>query len=187
MTRTLPDSPHPWIDTLDFARSGAHLEAVQSPAAFPRLRGLLADDEGSVGWRLDGERRPRPEGGAESFLTLRLEGEVSLACMRCLQPVRVRFGDRRQFKVAATESQAEREDAQTDEYDVIAASRRFDVHELVEDEAILALPIAPRHADCSLPGGPPAEPQPDAGAERPNPFAALAALRQPRRGNGGDA
>ncbi|HWS75553.1 MAG TPA: YceD family protein [Quisquiliibacterium sp.] len=176
---------HPWIDMVEFARSGGEFEAVQVPADFPRLLDLLASDDGRIEWRLSGERRPRPEGGADSFLRLRLSGTASLGCMRCLRPVRVEFGDDRLFKVVLTETQAEREDAETDEYDSLVLSHRFDVLELVEDEAILALPIAPRHDDCSLPaearGG--AEPA-EAPAERPNPFAALAGLRARPRGNG---
>lgn len=167
---------HPWIDTLEFARAGGSLEAGQAPADFPRLLELLAGPEGLVRWRLTGERRPRPEGGAESFLRLRVGGSVSLECIRCLRPVRAEFSEERLFKIAATEAQAEREDAQTDEYDALVANPRFDVLELVEDEAILALPIAPRHSDCSLPAGA-AESLPQAQPERPNPFAVLATLR----------
>jgi uncharacterized protein len=173
----------PWIDLLEFARAGSSLGAEQRPADFPRLTELLAGPDGRIEWRLAGERRPRPEGGADAFLRLHIGGSVTLACIRCLRPVQAEFADERLFKIAATESQAEREDAQTDEYDALVASRRFDVLELVEDEAILALPIAPRHADCSLPGAATAE-APPAQAERPNPFAVLASLRG--RG-GGDA
>ncbi|GAA4410857.1 YceD family protein [Quisquiliibacterium transsilvanicum] len=165
----------PWIDTLEFARSGGALGSSQQPADLPRLLDLLAGPEGSIDWALTGERRPRPEGGADTFLRLELKGSVSLECNRCLRSVQTEIGDSRLFKITATESQAEREDAQTDDYDALVASPHFDVLEFVEDEAILALPIAPRHPDCSLPGAP-ADPA-EAAPERPNPFAALAALK----------
>jgi uncharacterized protein len=32
--------------------------------------------------------------------------------------------------------------------DVIVASRAFNIFELIEDEALLALPLAPRHPQC---------------------------------------
>lgn len=185
------EASRPWIDTGEFARIGGELAAQQQPAQLPRLRELLAGDEGHVRWRLTGERRPRPEGGADAFLVLELSGEVELECMRCLRPVRTGFSERRLFKLALTESQAEREDADTDDYDVLVTQRRFDVLELVEDEAILALPIAPRHQDCSLPADAGTAPAPQPDEERPNPFAALAALRTrtaDERGDGqGDA
>lgn len=174
----------PWIDTLEFARSGGTLASAQQPADFPRLLDLLAGPEGRIEWALTGERRPRPEGGADAFLRLELQGSVSLECIRCLRPVQAEFKDLRLFKITATESQAEREDAETDDYDALVASPRFDVLEFIEDEAILALPIAPRHQDCSLPGvaAGPAEAAP----ERPNPFAALAALKRRDAGDGQD-
>jgi uncharacterized protein len=50
--------------------------------------------------------------------------------------------------------------------------RRFDVAALVEDEAILCVPISPRHARCA----PPTVREP-ADAEARTPFAALAKLR----------
>lgn len=176
----------PLIDTLEFARTGGSLEGTQAPTDFPRLLDLLADDAGRIDWRLSGERQPRPEGGADTFLRLHLQGTVSPACTRCLRPVASSFADERLYKLAATETQAEREDAETDDYDVMATSERFDVMEFVEDEVILALPIAPRHEDCQLPAELP-EPSPELADERPNPFAALAALKTRRDPDGGAA
>ena len=175
----------PWIDTSEFARRGSSLSARQSPGDFPRLRELLAGDEGEIDWSLSGERRPRPEGGSDLFMRLALSGEVSLACTRCLQPVRVRIDEQRLLKLALTETQAEREDARADDYDVLAGSQRFDVLELVEDEAIMALPIAPRHDDCSLPthsapdlSAPSASQEGHGADRRPNPFSVLAGLKR---------
>ena len=190
----MKDAVRPWIDTGEFARRGSSLSATQSPDEFERLRGLLADGEGEIAWSLTGERRPRPEGGSELFMRLRLRGEVSVQCIRCLRPLAAHFEEERLFKLALTETQAEREDAQADDYDVIAGSHRFDVIELVEDEAIMALPIAPRHEGCSLPAQASGSGDRDARAgatdgdgagdeeSRPNPFAALAALRGRRDG-----
>jgi uncharacterized protein len=52
----------------------------------------------------------------------------------------------------------------------LPVERELDVAELVEDEILLALPVAPRHEKCGLPG------VADAG-ERINPFAALSGLK----------
>lgn len=176
----------PTVDLVEFARVGGELSGSHPPSALPRLRELLFDDAGRIDWALRGERRPRPEGGSESYLALRLGGSVVVQCNRCLQGVECELADDRQFKVVATESQAERFDAETDEFDALVADPRFDVLELVEDEAILALPISPRHAECALPreSAPGDEPAP---AERPNPFAMLAALRKPPTDGGSDA
>ena len=64
-----------------------------------------------------------------------------------------------------------------DGFDLLLGSERFDVLGLVEDEALLALPLVPVHPSCSLPGHDAAALAPDA---PPHPFAALQALRGPK-------
>lgn len=58
----------------------------------------------------------------------------------------------------------------------LVGSAHFDLAALIEDEAILQLPISPRHPDCAAPF--PVEPDADAEEERPHPFAELARLRK---------
>ena len=174
----------PWIDTGEFTRSAGSLGAVQPACGMSRLREVLSDDTGEIAWTLTGERRTRAEGGTDQFMRLRIVGDVRMPCVRCLRPVDVAIDERRLFKPALTESQAEREDAEAEDFDVLAASPRFDVLELVEDEAIMSLPIAPRHAGCALPAHVEslAEPADD---DKPNPFAVLEGLKG-RRGGGQD-
>lgn len=174
----------PVVDLVEFARTGGELSGSAPPDGFPRLHELLAGDAGTIDWRVTGERRPRPEGGSDAYLALALRGSVMVECIRCLQGVEVPLEEDRLFRVTATESQAERLDAETDECDALVADPRFDVLGLVEDEAILALPIAPRHAQCGLPAGAAQVVADDAGAaaERPNPFAVLASLKRPGGG-----
>jgi uncharacterized protein len=191
MTKRTPPS-RPRIDTAEFARSGGELAGELTPAQLPRLRELLAGDEGVLRWALSGSRRRLPEGGYESFLELRLAGEMRQQCVRCLEPAPAAIDETRLFKLALTESQAEREDAEAEAFDVLASSPRFDVLELVEDEAIMALPIAPRHDDCRLPGAAAGAGSAGVGSgdgvagggldeapdERRNPFAALEKLKR---------
>jgi uncharacterized metal-binding protein YceD (DUF177 family) len=54
----------------------------------------------------------------------------------------------RRFRLAASERQAEIEDRDAESVDVIAAVPRLDLAELVEDEALLSLPMAPAHERC---------------------------------------
>jgi uncharacterized protein len=65
---------------------------------------------------------------------------------------------------------------------VLALSKNLDLRELIEDELLLALPLVPRHEDCPQPlrVGHAPDPEPDA---RPNPFAALGALKKPEAGH----
>lgn len=180
------DASRPVIDTAEFARRGDSLGGVRAARDFARLREALASDRGEISWRLAGERHPRHEGGHDDTLLLTLSGEVDLQCTRCLQPVAVAIGERRLFRLFATEAQALREDAQADDFDALVGGTRFDPLALVEDEALLALPIAPRHGRCEpleAPGATASGEPGDAGSARANPFAALAAIkgRPPRR------
>ena len=59
------------------------------------------------------------------------------------------------------------------------SSRAFDLHALIEDELLLALPLVPRHDDCPSRCRAPAPTPTRRAEERPqHPFAALAALRR---------
>ena len=59
--------------------------------------------------------------------------------------------------------------------DVLVGSRNFDLEKWVEEEAILALPRMVVHDACEARMGDGEEPQEE---KRPNPFAALAALKK---------
>lgn len=185
-----PDVPaRPWIDTTEFTRTGQRLSGRSPLARLVRMSDMLTDDDGELEWTLEGERSRRADGGFDAHLALAFAGQVRMRCVRCLEPVEIAIGDRRHFKLVVTESVAEREDAQTDDFDLLVSSPHFEVLDLLEDEAILALPLAPSHGSCARPGetalrpggaGVGADPeQPEEGG-RPHPFAMLAALKKLR-------
>jgi uncharacterized protein len=102
-----------------------------------------------------------------------------LQCQRCLQALQQPLVLERRFRFVASEDEAERLDADSDD-DHLVLEPRLDLRSLVEDELILELPLVPRHeGPCPQPlpqpEPEPAEPPDEA---RPNPFAALAALRK---------
>ena len=69
-------------------------------------------------------------------------------------------------------------DADTED-DVLAMTRALDVQALLEDELLLSLPLVPRHLVCPDPLVVPPDGAPDVDtAEKPQPFAALAALKR---------
>jgi uncharacterized protein len=78
----------------------------------------------------------------------------------------------------ADEATAAAED-DTSEEDLLALSRSFDLLELVEDEMLMEMPVAPRHEVCPEPVKMSAvDADFDAGdAERENPFAVLGRLK----------
>ena len=70
------------------------------------------------------------------------------------------------------------------EEDLLAISREFDLRELIEDELLMALPVVPRHDECptAVHLASSDDDFEEASAEKPNPFAALAALRKDGKG-----
>lgn len=178
------------VDSRELTRNARTLEGSFEVRRLERLVSLLSRDEGRLAWRVRGERKPRAEGGHDDFLHLGIDGQVWMQCVRCLGDAPVAIHVDRGFRLVGSEAQAAREDTEESELDVLAGGARFDLGELIEDEAIMALPPIARHEDCALPAGgggaqvsgAPAEPGP--GEARANPFAALAALKKGGRKGG---
>ena len=141
------------IDTRELTRTARGAEGVSELADMPRLLSMLAGAEGRLNWQVRGERRRRPEGGSDELMHLRLQGEVTMQCVRCLGDLPVAIEAERGFRLVASEEQAAREDLEDPEFDVLVGDSRFDLGTLIEDEAIMALPPTPRHGQCELASG----------------------------------
>lgn len=175
------------LDVAAFAQAGAVLEAREPLSAFERLQvEAAAQDSGAfeVHWQAHGEMRTRSEGAPGPWLQVQAQAAVPAICQRCLQPMSVALEVDRWFRFVADEETAAAQDEDAEE-DVLALSRSFDLHELVEDELLMELPTAPRHEVC--PQAVPMSAQDAdfdaAEAARPNPFAALAQLRTKKSDN----
>ena len=113
-------------------------------ADFPRLRDVLHAHTGSLRYELRGvaEEQGRPT------LGLRLEGTLQLICQRCLAglefPLRVEVSLQ-----LATQAEIDAEPIEAEGPERIVAGREMPVHDLIEDELLLAIPIAPRHEHCA--------------------------------------
>ena len=169
------------LDVAAFAKAGGALEGRWPLRKFLRLTESAVTDalpaEGAdVAWRARGEARPVRGGESQVWLHVGAETEVPLECQRCLKPVDMPLAIERSFLFVHGEDAAAQLDTDSED-DVLALTRALDLHELVEDELLLALPIVPRHDVC---------PEPLVTArdadepldEKPNPFAALAALQR---------
>jgi len=145
-------------------------QAMQSP---------LSDAEPEpVRWSVHGEMRHVSGQPAQPWLRVQVSTIAWPACQRCLQSFGQPLEVDRSLRFVDTEAQAEALDADSDD-DVLALRPAPDLRTLVEDELLLAWPIVPRHAQCSVP-------QHDAGDEAASTsaaFAALAALKPPASGH----
>lgn len=107
------------------------------------------------------------------MVTVHLDGQVMLTCQRCLEgfPFDLEI-DERIVMVKDEAALPELED-EVAGVDVIVQPERLDVAALVEDEILLALPLAPAHAQGVCGAGTEASQQ-----KRETPFAALAKLKK---------
>ncbi|MDI3383020.1 YceD family protein [Xenophilus aerolatus] len=175
------------LDVLAFAQAGATLSAAEPLAAYRRLlaESAVADAVAEVRWTAKGEMRTTTGGPAVPWIHLDAQLDLPLVCQRCLQPVDTPLQADRWFRFVADEETAALEDEEADE-DVLVSSHDFDLRELVEDELLMDIPFAPVHEVCPAPVRMSAA-DPDfeaAGQERPNPFAALEALKKKPSGGG---
>ena len=169
------------LDVAAFAKAAGELEGRWPLRQFDRLTesavaDALAAAHGDVAWRARGESRPLRGGDTQPWLHLSATTRVPLECQRCLQAVDVPLAIERSFLFVHGEDAAAQLDTDSED-DVLALTRALDLRELIEDELLLALPIVPRHEVCPVPLVAPTGPE-EPLAEKPNPFAALAALKR---------
>lgn len=155
----------PFIDSLDFAQRGDELRGEVPVAELPRLKDMLADFEGTISYVLRGlygkDGKPR--------LELVLDGLCILRCQRCL--------DRLEYPVSLVSrlklvTDGEASDVDDDEMDAIPVDKHLDVMSLIEEEMLLSLPIAPKHAlgECQFAA--------EGLVRAKNPFAVLSGLKK---------
>jgi uncharacterized protein len=163
-------APSPTIDGFELARSGRRIEGEVAIAQLPRLAEFVTTPQGDLRYEIDGLMDDEGHAAADLHLNVRLE----LICQRCNAPLDFELNRTTRFRFVATEEDLNSLPIEDDEADAIVGSRNMSIHDWVEDEAILSLPLVPRHDECSAPlkseDGPSAVPA-------PNPFAVLLALR----------
>lgn len=172
------------LDVAAFAAAGGQLSGADPLQKYERLmHDLHATDNDStlkeaVHWQATGERRSAVDGSVRPALHLRVQASLPLTCQRCLGEVLTPVDVDRYFIFVPDEETAAALDDESED-DVLALEPSFDLHALIEDELLMALPLVPRHEQCPEPVTLSVQdPGFDAPTpEKPNPFAALAQLK----------
>jgi uncharacterized protein len=160
------------INAFEFSRLKERREGDIPVASMARLAAESVDTSGSLHWSL--------QGGADTLghpqLIMAVSGSIDLMCQRCMTPLKFAIESESVLILAKDEEQADAIDVLLDDdtIDVIVGSKMLNVMELIEDEALLAIPLAPKHAVC-----------PDNSAldevmavKKPSPFDVLKGLKQ---------
>ena len=173
------------LDVKAFAQARGVLSGRDLLSKYGRLLGEAGGQGGDrpVQWQVRGEMHTDASGFVQVWLRLSASVTLPLTCQRCLGPADIEVAVERAFRFVATEAQAEAEDEEAEE-DVLVLSRDFNLHELIEDELLMALPLVPRHEICPTEVKLAAQDADFevANAAKPNPFAALAGLKGDKRG-----
>jgi uncharacterized protein len=152
------------INNLEFAQKQLRLSDTISVFALKRLLESLA---------IDGESAKKAlvyyelSGGNKQFrypsLHLHIKTSLPAICQRCLSEMTVDLDLK--FEYLISEFSLE-EDADNDEIDWLEEQKEMNLLDLIEDELLLAIPIAPTHENgcvkATMQSG-----------EKPNPFAVL--------------
>jgi uncharacterized protein len=170
------------IDNLVFSKNNEHLSGVLNLADFPRLAELLQSEAGystasvseasssSIAYTLQGKTDP----AGQHYLHLKLNASLKTTCQRCMGEMPLNLvldfnyliGDAAVNDIEASEIEG------SDDLDLQQASVAMDVKALIEDEIIMAMPIAPIHEkNCGT--------IITQSGEKANPFAALKGLIKP--------
>ena len=162
------------IDAFDFARLKEQRDGEVAVAQLSRLAKECVDNSGTLRWVLSGATHD----SGHPQLSVDVTGDVQLMCQRCLSPFAYTIDSESILILAQDEPQADQVEAMLgdDSLDVIVGSKVMSVIDLVEDEALLAIPQAPKHAQC--PGQPMTGIDQEIELEmKPSPFAVLKNLK----------
>lgn len=153
------------INSLEFAKQSLEIHDKIRASSLPRLQEMLFSGSGEIEYRLLGGRDVH----GKSLLRLVVDGQLGMICQRCLGQVEYPLSIDRHFDLVMNESALPELDAD-DEVDCLVADPKLDVVALVEEEILLALPMAVRHQDdCAVSG--------HGLIKKPNPFGVLQGLK----------
>jgi uncharacterized protein len=159
------------VDTLEFAREGRSVSGTVPVSALPRLAELVGQSDALLECELQGRRE-----AGRNWLSLSIRGQFDLICQRCLGPMPFVLETDNELQVIAPGEPWPDELLEDGSLslgaDAIAAETAQAVSDLIEEEVLLALPVAPKHEKgCE----PPARSDNKLAA---SPFAVLATLKK---------
>jgi len=160
----------PTIDSFAFARAGRHMEGEVAVAQLTRLADFLSKSVGALRYEIDG----LIDDDGHPAANLHLQGQLNLVCQRCNAPLQFGIDRTTRFRFVYSEEELNSLPIEDDDIEAVVGSRNMSVHDWIEDEAILSLPLVPRHDGCNAPVGSDEISSP---VSVSNPFAVLLGLR----------
>ncbi len=158
------------IDPFKVAKSKTTLVLTIAPQDMPRLSEVavsLQEVQAELAFAWDDQRRLRVAGQVST--------QLEITCQRCMEPMPLDLKVAVDAAVVWNEEQASQLSSDIDPW--LGEDERINLHELLEEELLLALPIMPAHEESDCKGLSSFTTQPyEEPSERPKPFAGLASL-----------
>lgn len=157
-------------DPGEFCRKRQKHEGRVKVADLERLPAACASRFGELEWTVAGKISP----SGHPQLDLAVKGRIDLVCQRCLEAFSFNLDSEAFIMLAGSEEEADQiEDGLdgNDPTEVIVGGENLDLLVLVEDEALLTIPLSPKHDIC------PDTSRPVFGDRRESPFAVLKNLK----------
>jgi len=137
------------IDAFEFCHRHEKLDDQVAIADLSRLSNVCANDRSNLKWRLEGTigKLGHPQ------LTLEISGKLELVCQCCMEPLTYEIDSQTVIMLARDEKTADEIEvllSDDDPTEVIVGEERQDVLALVEDEALLSMPLSPVHENCQV-------------------------------------
>ncbi len=129
-------------------RLGETVEGECVPADLSALQDALHDLDGFIRYRVEGGHST----AHKPLLSVRITGHVQLTCQRCLEGFRFDLDLQTHLELVPDENALPALEEEQAGWDVIVCPERLAVADLIQEEILLALPVAPRHApgDCGV-------------------------------------
>jgi uncharacterized protein len=157
------------IDPARFAQAGSCLTGSVAPAQLPRVAQVLFDESGTVGYRIEGALTFK----GEPELRVDLAIDLVLPCQRCLERLPIQLTVARTLVLSRGLDELAAVEDEEDDIDAIPLVSTLDVLDLIDQEVMLSLPIAPRHPDGECDARHEGDPAPQA-----SPFSVLSQLKR---------
>lgn len=129
------------INNLDFARKALVIHDTIAVSQFSRLADALSASDGILNYRLAGYQ----DDSGKPCLKLEISGKLDLLCQRCLSPMDYELDTHASFVIVRDETSIPETEDEADEIDYLEAETHMQVADLIEDEILLSLPLAPKH------------------------------------------
>ncbi len=168
------------IDNIAFSNKSDRIEGELSLQDCPRLEELMKfsslanptkiNHTGLISYVLQG----KTDAAGQHILQLSILSSLTTACQRCLNAMPLNINLSFNYLIGEiSDTDVEAVDVDnSDDYDLQQANKAMDLTALIEDEIIMAMPIAPMHEEgCTE--------QATQSGEKPNPFAVLKGLIKP--------